>query len=264
MRAESPGFIDQIHVQSGDTVKQGDLLVRLRNQELLDELSSLKNDVDGSRIQVRIHQQAGELGLASVEEERLYGLEKQLLEKTHMAQSLEIRAPFDGFVFQRGLSNMQGQFVDQGDSVLNVAQHRHKEVIVSMDQRDLDSVKENEGQEIRVLLSGMPIFKSRFTSINPRATSATTHPSLCSFAGGVLPVRSAASSADSPDGPSFELLSPRFTAKLELEDEVSQSLHSGQRGLAFFKTGRQSMGSYLFLAACDWLENKIELAMQIQ
>lgn len=264
LRAESPGFIDQIHVQSGDPVKEGDLLVRLRNRELLDEVTELQCSVDEARIQVRIHQQAAELGLASVEEERLFGLEKQLKEKSKMAKSLEVRAPFDGFVFQRQLQNMQGQFVDQGDPVLNVAQHRSKEIIVSMDQRDLDSVTENQGQEIRVLISGMPVFRSRFSHINPRATTTTTHPSLCTFAGGTLPVKGASSDAESTDGPSFELLSPRFTAKLTLEDDVSQSLQSGRRGLAFFKTGRQSMGSYLYLAACDWLRNKIELAMQIQ
>jgi putative peptide zinc metalloprotease protein len=262
MRADSPGFIDEIHVTTGEDVKKGDLLVRLRNRELLDEVTALSCDVDEARIQVRIHQQAGELGLATVEEERLLGLEKQLKEKAKMAKSLEIRAPFDGFVFQRQLHNMHGQFIQQGDPILNVAQHRSKEVIVSIDQRDLDSVKENQGQEIRVMISGMPVFKSRFTRVNPRATTHPTHPSLCAFAGGPLPVKGAAS--ESEDGPAFELLSPRFNAELSLDDEISQSLHSGQRGLAFFKTGRQSMGSYLYLAACDWLRNKIELAMQCQ
>ena len=262
LRADSPGFINEILVESGADVKEGDLLVRLRNQELLDEVTVLSCSVEESRIQVRIHQQSDELGLATVEEERLAGLEEQLEKKTKMAQSLEIRAPFDGFVFQRKLQNMHGQFVEQGDPVLNVAQHRSKEVIVSIDQRDLDSVKENQGQEIRVMISGMPVFRSRFTRVNPRATTATTHPSLCAFAGGQLPVKPAAS--ESADGPSFELLSPRFSAELSLEDDISKSLHSGQRGLAFFKTGRQSMGSYLYLASCDWLRNKIELAMQMQ
>ena len=263
LRAESPGFLDEILVKSGQEVKKGDLLIRLRNRELLDEVSALSCDVDQSRIQVRMHQQAeDELGLASVEEERLLGLEKQLVEKSKMAESLEIRAPFDGFVFQRKLDNMRGQFVEPGDAILNVAKHHSKEVIVSIDQRDLDSVKENQGQEIRVLISGMPVFRSRFTRVNPRATTSPTHPGLCAFAGGPLPVKPA--SSESPDDPQFELLSPRFTAELSLEDDVSQSLQSGQRGLAFFKTGRQSMGSYLYLAACDWLRNKIELAMQVQ
>ncbi|QEG20899.1 efflux RND transporter periplasmic adaptor subunit [Mariniblastus fucicola] len=261
LRADSPGFIDEVFVESGSQVKQGDLLVRLRNQELLDEVTALACDVDESCIQIRIHQQADELGLARVEEEHLAGLRKQLAEKTKMAQSLEIRAPFDGFVFQRKLHNMQGQFVEQGDPMLNVARHRSKEVIVSIDQRDLDSVKENQGQELRVMISGMPVFRSRFTRVNPRATTTPTHPSLCAFAGGPLPVK--ASGSESEDGPSFELLSPRFTAELSLEDDISQSLHSGQRGLAFFKTGRQSMGSYLYLASCEWLRNKIELAMQV-
>lgn len=262
LRADSPGFIDEVLVTSGAQVKNGDLLIRLRNRELIDEVTALSCKVDQSRIQVRIHQQNDELGLATVEEEKLAGLEKQLAEKTEMAESLEIRAPFDGFVFQRQLHNMQGQFVEQGDPVLNVAQHRSKEVIVSIDQRDLDSVKENQGQEIRVMISGMPVFRSRFTRVNPRATTNPTHPSLCAFAGGPLPVKAAGS--DSEDEASFELLSPRFSAELSLDDDISKTLHSGQRGLAFFKTGRQSMGSYLYLASCDWLRNKIELAMQIQ
>ena len=262
LRAESPGFIDEVLVESGAEVKEGDLLVRLRNHELLDEVTMLSCDVEESRIQIRIHQQTDELGLATIEEERLAGLEKQLKQKTTMAQSLEIRAPFDGFVFQRQLRNLHGQFVEQGDTVLSVAQHRSKEVIVSIDQRDLDSVKENQGQEIRVMISGMPVFRSRFTRVNPRATTTPTHPSLCAFAGGPLPVKAA--SSESADGPSFELLSPRFSAELSLEDDISKSLHSGQRGLAFFKTGRQSMGSYLYLASCEWLRNKIEMAMQVQ
>ncbi len=261
VRAESPGFIDEVLVSSGDKVKQGDLLIRLRNRELLDELIVLMCEVDGSRIQVRIHHQADELGLATIEEENLAGLEKQFKEKTRMAKSLEIRAPFDGFVFQRHLHNMQGQFVSPGDPVLNVAKHRSKEVIVSIDQRDLDSIKENHGQEIRVAISGMPVFRSRFRGVNPRASTVPTHPSLCAFAGGSLPVKRVAS--ESMNEPSFELLAPRFTAELSLEDDVSQSLHSGQRGLAFFKTSRQSMGSYLYLASRDWLRNKIELAMQV-
>lgn len=260
LRSETEGFIDEIFVQSGDKVEEGQLLIQLRNRELQDEVIALECEVESSRIQVRIHQQNDEFGMAKVEEEKLAGLLKQLAEKTIMAKSLEVRAPFSGFVFQRQLQNMRGQFVERGNPVLNVAQHQLKEVVVSIDQRDLDSIKENQGQEIRVTIPGMPTFRSKFQRVNPRASASPTHPSLCAFAGGPLPVK--ASSSETDDGPAFELLSPRFDAELAIEDEVSQSLHSGQRGLAFFKTNSQSMGSYFYLAARDWLRNKIEVAMQ--
>ena len=262
LRAETNGFVDELLVKSGQQVQQGDLLVRLRNRELLDEVTALECDVQGSRIQIRIHQQNEELGLAKVEEENLAGLEKQLHEKTEMAKSLEVRAPFSGFVFQRKLENLPGQFVKPGDPVLSVAQHRHKEVIVSIDQRDLNSVRENLGQEIRVAIPGMPVFRSKFSKVNPRASVKPTHPGLCAFAGGSLPVKAA--SENIGDGPAFELLSPRFTAELEVENEIGTSLHSGQRGRAFFRTSRQSLGSYLYLAACDWFRGKVEMAIQAQ
>jgi len=60
LRAESPGFIDEVLVESGAEVKEGDLLVRLRNHELLDEVTALSYDVQKSRIQIRIHQQSDE------------------------------------------------------------------------------------------------------------------------------------------------------------------------------------------------------------
>ena len=60
----------------------------------------------------------------------------------------------------------------------------------------------------------------------------------------------------------FELLVPRFTVELELDPETGKRLQSGQRGRAFFATNRQSLGSYLFVAASEWLEHKIELATQ--
>jgi putative peptide zinc metalloprotease protein len=261
LRAESSGFLDEILVESGSTVKAGQTIARLRNRELLDEVSNLSWQAEASRIQVRMHKQDGEMGLMRIEQEKLAGLEKQLAEKQLMAESLEVKAPFDGFVFQRQLSNKIGSFVEAGDPIVNMARRQTKEIVVLIDQQDLDSVKENEGQPIRVLISGMSVFRSRFNSINPRATVTPNYPTLCAFAGGSLPVKAA---SDKTDGePAFELLSPRFEAELSLDDEISKSLHSGQRGLAFFKTNRQSMGSYLYLAACDWLKNKIEIATQM-
>ena len=260
LRSEAEGFIDEIFVRSGDMVEKDQLLIRLRNRELQDEVIALECEVESSRIQIRIHQQNDEMGLAKVEEEKLAGLLEQLKEKTIMAKSLEIRAPFSGFVFQRQLQNMRGQFVERGNPVLNVAQHQLKEVIVSIDQRDFDSIKENQGQEIKVTIPGIPTFRTKFQRVNPRASATPTHPSLCAFAGGPLPVKAA--SSETEDRPAFELLSPRFDAELAIADKVSQSLHSGQRGLAFFRTNSQSMGSYFYLAARDWLRNKIEVAMQ--
>jgi putative peptide zinc metalloprotease protein len=172
-----------------------------------------------------------------------------------------ITAPFDGFVFQRGLENQIGNFAKRGDPLLSIAQRQTKEMVVSIDQRDLESIKGNEGEDLRVTLPGLPVFHSKLVRVEPKASETPSHPSLCANAGGPLNVRPASSTDDS-NQPKFELLSPRFNVVLELDSEISKQLSSGQRGRAFFSTCEQSLGSYCYLAASDWLETKIEIATQ--
>ena len=260
VRAAANGFLDELFVASGDKVIKGQLLARLKNDELINEVTELEQKAVESQIQIRIHNQIEEeLALARAEEENLVGLLKQLEEKREQAEGLEVRAPFDGFVFQRGLENSKGNFLSRGDPLMNMAQKQTKEIIVSIDQRDLESLKGNEGQNVRVAIPGLNVFRSKLRSIDKRASTKPSHPSLCAQAGGPLPVMPTAGENGESE---VELLTPRFSAALEIDSEVSSRLFSGQRGRAFFSTERKSLGSYLFLAASDWLEKKIDIATQ--
>jgi putative peptide zinc metalloprotease protein len=259
VRASADGFLDGLFVASGEKVSEGQVIARLRNEDLLNEVLELEQKVKESEIQVRIHQQTeDEQALAKVEEEKLIGLKEQLFEKKAQAAGLNVMAPFDGFVFQRGLENSVGNFVKRGDALLNMAERETKEVIVSIDQRDLESLKGNEGQRVRVAIAGLSVFEGKLRRIDTKASTTPTHACLCAQAGGPLAVRPVASDGESD----IELLTPRFSAELEVDAEIGGKLFSGQRGRAFFSTTRQSLGSYFFLAASDWLEKKIEIATQ--
>ena len=154
-----------------------------------------------------------------------------------------------------------GSYAKRGDSLLSIAHADTKEVVVSIDQRDLESIKENEGKRLRVAFPGMKVFDSEMVRINPKASAAPQHPSLCANAGGPLPVKPVAASSQNEQS-RFELLVPRFTVELRLDREFGEQLQSGQRGRACFATNRQSLGSYLFVAASEWLEHKIDVATQ--
>ena len=261
LRADADGFICQLLVVDGQAVKKGQKLVVLDNPILANEVVKFERLAKEAKIQSRIYKKENELSLAMAELEKYNGINEQLSEKRAQAKGLTIVAPFDGFVFQRGLENRIGSFAKRGDALLTIAQRDTKEVIVSIDQRDLESIKGNEGEMLRVALPGVPVFESKLVRMDPRATEKPTHPSLCAQAGGPLVVRPASSGSSSGE-PSFELLSPRFNIVLELDSNSSQQLHSGQRGRAFFSTREQSLGSYFYLAAADWLETKIEMATQ--
>lgn len=261
LRADASGFVSQLLVTDGQAVTKGQCLIVLDNPTLTNEVVELERLAGEAKVQYRIYKKQKKLSLAMTELKKHEELNQQLAEKQAEANGLQVTAPFDGFVFQRNLDNMIGSFAKRGDPLISIAQRQTKEVVVSIDQQDLESIEGNEGELLRVVMPGLSVFRSKLIRVNPRASEIPTHPSLCAQAGGPLNVRPAITGGNSEE-PQVELLSPRFNVFLELDPESSKRLQSGQRGRAFFSTCEQSLGSYLYLAVADWLEAKIEIATQ--
>ncbi len=259
LRAGATGFIDKILVNDGDLIRKDQVLVRLRNPQLQHEVLILEQKLEEAKIQARIHRQRQETSLAQMELTKLVGLETQLAEKREEAENLLLRSPLDGFAFQRGLSHRIGSFVEQGDPVINVAHHNQKEIVVSIDQADLESIKGNSGRILRVAFPGVEIVNAPLKHIDQQASDVPSHPSLCANAGGPLPVLPVMSKEPGQEG-SVRLLNPRFNVELNVDSEMAAKLASGQRGRAFFLTKKESLASYLYLATKRWFENKIEQA----
>lgn len=260
LRSAADGFVDEVLIQSGDTVTQGQPLLRLRNDELTLELDSLTDEVEAVTIQQRIHRQQKELVLASVEAEKLAGLKKQLAEKQEQSQGLIVRSPLTGFAWRRNLNHLRGSFVQRGDELLTVAKRDTKELLVSVDQRDFESIQLNQNQPLRIVLPGVETFASTIERVDPRASNMPVHRSLCADAGGPLPLKPAPRNSHSDPDESMVLLSPRFDVLVSLDAPMGQRLKSGQRGRAFFSAPAQSLGSYMFIAVEQWLKTKIEQA----
>ncbi len=258
LRADANGFVRAININDGQQVTQGDELICLHNPELELEIKQLACLVEEATIQARIYRQAGETALMQAEEEKRQSLLDQLDEKQEQAEGLIVRAPFDGFVFQRDLENRIGSFVHRGDEVLTIAEKKTKEIVISIDQSDLESIKCNQEKMLQVAFPGKRVFQSKLIRIDPRADDRPTHPSLCANEGGPLPIRYA--NQRSGDSSTVRLLSPRFTAELDVVADVGDDLYSGQRGRVYFSAQRQSLGGYLYLVAAHWFERKLDKA----
>ena len=110
------------------------------------------------------------------------------------------------------------------------------------------------------MFPGKAVVNATLVSINPRASQQPTFPSLTATRGGSLPVRALANGPSRDNGFNFELLSPRFDVTVSLPADFDHQVLAGQRGHAYFESSEQSLASYLYLAACNWLESKIEMA----
>lgn len=259
IRADADGFIQRIHVVDGQQVSVGQVLMELDNPALANEVFELERRLDEAQIQTRIFRNQKEQSLAQAETQKCEQLKKQLDEKREQADGLRVVAPFDGFIFKRGLENRIGNFVSRGDALMNAAKRSRKEVVVSIDQRDFDAMSWQQGDELKILFPGQRLSFATLSSIDPRATSTPQEPSLCAAMGGPLSVKHRVSEGN--EFP-YELLHPRFRVTLQPEVETSRRLFAGQRGRVFFLTTDQSIGTYFLSAAHDWLTTKLEIAIE--
>ena len=76
IRASAPGFANQIHVENGQKVFAGDLLVTLENPELRSELKSVEVDIRISRLRINAYLEAEEVASLQLERE-LFGVADQ-------------------------------------------------------------------------------------------------------------------------------------------------------------------------------------------
>lgn len=261
IRSDADGFIQTLLVNDGEQVRKGQLLIVLKNPKISNEADELARLIEESEVQYRIYRKQNQKSLALAERTKQKELREQLVEKTKAAQGLRISAPFDGFIFQRNLANRLGSFVHRGAELLTIAPFNTKEVVVSVDQRDLESIRNNIGNPIKIIMPGLPLFQSQLSRVNPRASTISTHPSLCAHANGPLAVKPITNDQHS-ENLEFELLAPRFNAFIELGKNQSSLLESGQRGRAIFPTGDLSLGNYFYITASEWLESKIKFATQ--
>ena len=260
IRSDASGFVTAIHVAEGQTVAKGDLLIELENPELANELVELTRLREEAKIQSRIHQQQGNQAMVQAETQRVYGLTDQIIEKQSATKGLQVLATDDGVIVQRQLANRLGSFVEQGDELLTVAKLDSKEVVVSVDQSEYDATVWTTGKQLRLMFPGKAVVNATLVSINPRASQSPTFPSLTATQGGSLPVRTLVKSPLDDNELNFELLSPRFDVTVSLPGDLGDQVLAGQRGYAYFESTEQSLASYLYLAACHWLESQIEMA----
>ena len=260
IRSDASGFVTAIHVEEGQTVAKGDLLLELGNPELANELVEITRLQNEARVQSRIYQQQGNQAMMQAENKRALRLAAQIVEKQTAAAGLKVLANRDGVVVERVLQNRLGSFVERGDHLLTVAKLIDKEVVVSVDQSEYDAAVWSTGKQLRLMFPGRPVVKATLVSINPRASTTPTFPSLTATMGGSLPVRSASSSSSADSESSVELLSPRFDVTVAVPEGFGKEILAGQRGQAYFESTEQSLASYLYLAACHWLQSKVDMA----
>ncbi len=254
VRSKTDGFVEEMFVRSGDSVRQGQMLARLRNDILLRDHAIQKTKLAATRLRIRSLLGQRKLAALAAERQQLAAFEKQLAELTEQVEGLTLRAPVNGHVVSRNLDSQLGVFLHQGESLLQIGNEAQKSIAFSIPQSDMTALHTSHNIPVHMSLATGGRFSGRIESIQPRASLEPLDPALCAIFGGPLPVRQAASDLSSADqSPQLELLEPHFTARVVLDVQQSKQLNAGQRASVVLGTPRESVGTHVWNMLTDHL-----------
>lgn len=190
LRAEIPAVVLQVLKENGDTVRRGELLVRLDDTAIRDALASAEANVRAStqaleqatRQFERIKTLRGS-GMASAQayddaETRKNNAQSEVeAARTRAAQArqqlqrTEIRAPFDGVVSDRRVS--AGDTAQIGKELLKVIDPTSLRLEGMVSADSVGAVKAGQAVSFRVNGYGEQVFAGKIRRVNPSANATT-------------------------------------------------------------------------------------------
>ena len=266
VRAATEGFVEQVHVDAGQEVSQGQVLLTLRNHELTTEYAQAKLAVEQSEIRLRVllHRQ-DERAAYQAETEQLSALKKQRDQLQARVDDLVVRAPNDGVVLGQRMHDLTDRFIEVGVPLVKIARENRKEIHVSIAEADFDVFSQYVGTKPRVRVRGRAgaVQAGQLAKVEPRATLALKNEALSGTYGGPLAVRDGqVASGDSDAGsPQLELMAPRFHGVITLPAEEAQRLRSGQLAKVRLFHASETIGRRTFRAVQLWIQQKLNQGM---
>lgn len=161
--------LDEVVVEPGDLVSEGQLLARMDGREIRWELAALTAELSRA---TKMHdsslaiQDVAAAQLASLEAERL---QKKIDLLEERVRNLEIRAPIGGLVIGGDLKKTQGAPVPTGQPLFEIAPLDRMLAEVRVPDREISHVA--VGQPVTIRLDAHPrlVFDGQLARIHPRA-----------------------------------------------------------------------------------------------
>ena len=264
VRCEVAGFVEQVCVGNNQPVRQGQIVARLVNRELVTELRDLQLEVQEIQVlrdKLRLEENLADL---QIETQNLAALHKRLAEKKRQLDKLTLRAPISGRAICRRPASLVGTYVEPGRQLLAIAGPR-AELAVSIGQDDLEWFTQRIGRSVAGRLRGESrLHAGRLTSIRPHASRDVTRLALTAAAGGPLAVQRVAalpgSASRTAGGESLQFLAPRFEGIVQIESRGRRPLAPGRLATVWFRTHHETIGQHIGRCLTRWLRDRVRAA----
>ena len=255
VRAPYSGFVREIRVASGEVVEPEQVLAVLENAELAVEVAGLKVERFQSVYRSRQLRGDRDVATANVENEFRQSIEARLKDRAAQLDRSVLKAEFAGKIITRKMRSLIGTYVKEGEALFEIGNESEKELELSIAQQDIETFEEHTGSSVVVQLKNSKIINCELGSVNPRASCELPSEALSAANGGTLPVHPV-TDEQSENETKWQLIEPRFTARVSLTHDQSQSLSTGQTTMVRLQASRGTLGMFLYRSISDWIETR--------
>lgn len=247
VRSGCDGFVQQVHVFDGQSVRRGTPLVTLRNRELREELKQLALSLQECEIAHRIATDRHDASAEWLATQDRIAIEHQMKELEPRVSALTVRASDAGVVTARDLVTMSGRFVREGDEIARIIGSQPAEVIGLVHQDQIAIAKASLGQEVQIRDPSRQQFTGRLRVVDPRASHDVIDLSLAATHDGPLEVTRIEEDRDGfdrdEDVPALRFVDPHFIAHVDLSAQAQDQIRTGMRVAVRVGDREQSLGT---------------------
>jgi hypothetical protein len=161
------GFISESYVRPGDTVKDGMLLAKLDDTDLMLERTKLESQKEQYLKEYRDALGQADRSKVSVLKAQIGQVDAQLSMTDAQLSRINVKAPFDGVIVSGDLSQKLGAPAQRGDVLFEIAPAEAYRVILEVDERDIAEVRIDQPGELVLTGHAETVIPFRVTKITP-------------------------------------------------------------------------------------------------
>ncbi len=169
LTAPFDGYIDQVMVRPGDTIKKGDGLASLNRSELLLEQSSAQAEVTRNLREAEKARAAKALGEMRIAEALAEQARARLDIVKYRLEHAVLKAPFDGAIVEGDLRERIGAPIKQGDTLYKVARLDTLYAEADVDEKDIREISAGSVAEFAFVAQPRLKFPAVVQVIEPAA-----------------------------------------------------------------------------------------------
>ncbi|MGA3169877.1 MAG: efflux RND transporter periplasmic adaptor subunit [Chthoniobacteraceae bacterium] len=249
IHAESAGFIRKIAVKTGDSVKAGEVLALLENNDLENRRRDIEDDLKSNYIERRVAVADGDASAMNQARMALGNLLTAKQRLDHDCDMLVLRSPIDGKIETEDLDTQTGEYMEPGQVFCDVIPSNRLQVRIALTEREAGLVKTQQKLEFRTYAFPGRVFTGVVSKVYSSVSDTLPSEVMAARAGGDVPTGLDAQGRERP-------LLPTFQAELEI-DNPDGLLRPGMSGRGKIKCEQSRLGAVF----CEHVEELIKAVL---